>query len=45
MNYPIDGLNHAYLCGMLRGLGAQTVLRAELAPVPGRCCVALDPLK
>jgi predicted ArsR family transcriptional regulator len=36
----VCGLNHAYLCGMLHGLGADTALDAVLAPEPGQCCVA-----
>lgn len=36
----VCGLNHAYLCGMLRGLGADSALDAVLAPEPGQCCVA-----
>ena len=36
----VCGLNHAYLCGILHGLGADTALDAVLAPEPGQCCVA-----
>ena len=35
----VCGLNHAYLCGMLHGLGADAALDAVLAPEPGQCCV------
>ncbi|MFE3059804.1 helix-turn-helix transcriptional regulator [Nocardia sp. NPDC059239] len=35
-------LNHAYLSGILDGLGANTV-EAVLAPAPGECCVELRP--
>lgn len=33
-------INHAYLSGVLRGLGADSALCTELAPEPGQCCVA-----
>ncbi|MFE3025659.1 helix-turn-helix transcriptional regulator [Nocardia tengchongensis] len=36
----VCGLNHAYLSGILDGLGADTV-EAVLAPRPGECCVEL----
>ncbi|QIS21510.1 helix-turn-helix transcriptional regulator [Nocardia terpenica] len=36
----VCGLNHAYLHGMLTGLGADTV-QAVLAPKAGECCVEL----
>ncbi|MFG1951933.1 helix-turn-helix transcriptional regulator [Micromonospora sp. NPDC048830] len=36
----VCGLNHAFLTGLLHGLGA-TDRRALLAPRPGRCCVEL----
>lgn len=39
----VCGLNHAYLCGVLHGLGADTALDATLDPVAGRCCVAFRP--
>jgi predicted ArsR family transcriptional regulator len=39
----VCGLNHAYLCGVLCGLGADTTLDATLEPAPGRCCVAFRP--
>ncbi|MET8428096.1 helix-turn-helix domain-containing protein [Nocardia sp. NPDC004860] len=35
-------LNHAYLSGILDGLGANSV-EAVLAPAPGECCVELRP--
>lgn len=38
----ICGLNHAFLAGLLDGLGA-TEVHARLAPHPGRCCVELSP--
>ncbi|MEU2610242.1 hypothetical protein ABZ570_01440 [Micromonospora sp. NPDC007271] len=36
----VCGLNHAFLTGLLHGLGA-TDRHAVLAPHPGRCCVEL----
>jgi len=36
----VCGLNHAYLTGLLAGLGAPTV-QAVLSPQPGECCVQL----
>jgi predicted ArsR family transcriptional regulator len=36
----VCGINHAFLAGMLDGLGAD-VLDAELRPQPGQCCVRL----
>lgn len=36
----VCGLNHAFVAGMLDGLGAATV-NAALAPTPGMCCVEL----
>ncbi|GLZ28239.1 transcriptional regulator [Lentzea sp. NBRC 105346] len=36
----VCGINHAYLCGFLKGLGAEQV-EAVLAPRPGECCVEL----
>lgn len=39
----ICGLNHAYVRGILEGLGSDRVLTAELAPLPGRCCVRVRP--
>jgi predicted ArsR family transcriptional regulator len=38
----ICGINHAFITGILHGIGA-TALEAELAPVPGCCCVRLAP--
>ena len=35
----VCGLNHAFLTGLVDGLGAPVV--ARLAPRPGRCCVEL----
>ena len=35
----VCGLNHAFLAGLVDGLGAPAV--ARLAPRPGRCCVEL----
>jgi predicted ArsR family transcriptional regulator len=40
----VCGLNHAFLSGMLRGLGADAVLCAQLDPVPGQCCVRFRPV-
>jgi predicted ArsR family transcriptional regulator len=37
----VCGMNHAYLEGMLDGIGA-TTLDARLDPAPGRCCVRLQ---
>jgi predicted ArsR family transcriptional regulator len=39
----VCSLNHAYLCGVLSGLGADGTLDATLDPLPGRCCVAFQP--
>jgi predicted ArsR family transcriptional regulator len=39
----ICGLNHAYVRGVLEGLGSDRVLDAELAPMAGRCCVRVRP--
>ena len=39
----VCGLNHAYLSGLVEGLGADGPIAAELAPRPGECCVALRP--
>lgn len=36
----VCGLNHAYLCGLLEGLGSDGV-EAVLAPRPGECCVEM----
>lgn len=36
----VCGLNHAFLAGVVEGLDAP-VVRAELSPGPGRCCVVL----
>ncbi|MCM6772710.1 helix-turn-helix domain-containing protein [Nocardia sp. CDC159] len=38
----VCGLNHAFLSGVLRGLGSDSV-RATLAPRAGECCVELRP--
>ncbi|MVU82210.1 helix-turn-helix domain-containing protein [Nocardia sp. ET3-3] len=38
----VCGLNHAYLTGVIDGLGAESV-EAILAPKPGECCVELRP--
>ncbi|MFC8614965.1 helix-turn-helix transcriptional regulator [Micromonospora purpureochromogenes] len=37
----VCGLNHAFLTGLLEGLGAADV-EARLAPRPGACCVELN---
>lgn len=37
----VCGLNRAFIDGLLRGLGNESV-RAELDPQPGGCCVRLD---
>jgi predicted ArsR family transcriptional regulator len=37
----VCGMNHAYLSGMLRGIG-EPGLAARLDPAPGRCCVRLQ---
>lgn len=39
----VCALNHAYLDGLLHGLGADAALEAVLAPAPGACCVRLRP--
>lgn len=39
----VCGLNHAYLCGVLDGIGADGRIVAELAPQPGECCVTIRP--
>ena len=39
----VCGLNHAYLTGLVEGLGADGPIAAELAPRSGECCVALRP--
>jgi hypothetical protein len=36
----VCGVNQAYLDGLLRGLGNDTVA-ADLTPQPGACCVTL----
>jgi hypothetical protein len=36
----VCGLNHAFLSGLVDGLGAST-FAAVLAPSPGACCVEL----
>lgn len=38
----VCGLNAAFIDGMLRGLGNETV-RADLRPEPGLCCVCVRP--
>ena len=38
---PVCGINHAFVTGLLAGLGALTV-QAVLAPTPGECCVRLS---
>lgn len=38
----VCGLNHAFLAGVVEGLGAQSV-SAELAPHQGQCCVTIRP--
>ncbi|MGS2616302.1 helix-turn-helix transcriptional regulator [Micromonospora sp. LZ34] len=38
----VCGLNHAFLTGLLDGLGAADV-EARLAPRPGACCVEVNP--
>lgn len=35
----ICGMNHAFITGVVDGLSANSCLRADLAPVPGQCCV------
>ena len=37
----VCGINHAFVTGLLAGLGALTV-QAVLAPTPGECCVRLS---
>jgi predicted ArsR family transcriptional regulator len=37
----VCGLNHAFVEGMLEGLGASR-LKASLSPAAGHCCVRLD---
>ncbi len=37
----VCGLNYAYLAGLVHGLEAETI-QAELAPVPGECCVEIS---
>lgn len=39
----VCGLNHAYVAGVLDGIGAGDRARAELAPRTGECCVQLRP--
>ncbi|HEX5088512.1 MAG TPA: helix-turn-helix domain-containing protein [Nocardioides sp.] len=39
----VCGLNHAYLAGLVEGLGAGDRVAAELAPRAGECCVELRP--
>jgi predicted ArsR family transcriptional regulator len=36
----VCGINHAFVCGLLAGLGTAGV-QAVLAPHPERCCVEL----
>jgi hypothetical protein len=38
----VCGLNHAFVSGLLDGLGAAGV-QARLVPRPGACCVRLSP--
>ncbi|TDD66006.1 transcriptional regulator, partial [Actinomadura darangshiensis] len=38
----VCGVNHAFLSGMVDGLGASSV-EATLAPRPGYCCVEFGP--
>ncbi|HEX6872766.1 MAG TPA: helix-turn-helix domain-containing protein [Micromonosporaceae bacterium] len=38
----VCGLNHAFLAGLLAGIGADR-LQAQLSPAPGRCCVIITP--
>ena len=38
----VCALNAAFIDGMLRGLGNETV-RADLRPEPGLCCVCVRP--
>ncbi|MEO3822356.1 hypothetical protein [Actinomadura sp. B10D3] len=38
----VCGVNHAFLAGMVDGLGASAI-EAVLAPGPGRCCVEFGP--
>jgi predicted ArsR family transcriptional regulator len=37
----VCGLNHAYLAGVIDGLGAAPCVEAVLAPHAGRCCVEM----
>ncbi|PQZ92847.1 ArsR family transcriptional regulator [Arthrobacter sp. MYb227] len=39
----VCGLNHALICGYLDAKGEDST-RAELAPRPGHCCVAIHPV-
>jgi predicted ArsR family transcriptional regulator len=39
----VCGLNHAYLSGVIEGLGAEERVSAVLAPAAGQCCVELRP--
>ena len=39
----VCGLNHAYLGGVVEGLGAGDRVVAELVPREGECCVELRP--
>jgi predicted ArsR family transcriptional regulator len=39
----VCGLNREYVGGLLDGLGVQTRLSAELAPLAGECCVEIRP--
>lgn len=41
----VCGLNHAYLGGVVEGLGAQGCIVAELAPAEGECCVEIRPTR
>jgi predicted ArsR family transcriptional regulator len=38
----VCSMNHAYICGLLHGLGADASLQAVLRPVPGECCVRVQ---
>jgi predicted ArsR family transcriptional regulator len=39
----VCGLNHAFLCGVLEGLRADSAVEAILAPHAGTCCVEIRP--
>jgi predicted ArsR family transcriptional regulator len=40
----VCGMNRAFIEGVVRGMGNQSV-EAALEPMPGQCCVALRPLR